>query len=219
MKKYSKLILPIIVCLIPILIGLAIYDKLPEQMPSHFNFKGEVDGYSSKNFGVFGLPLMMAGFTLLVSFALNTDPKRKNYSPALKAISLWLCPGLSVGLSLLIYTKALGKDVPISTIVMVFVALIYLVMGIFLPKVKRNYTMGIKLPWTLDSDENWDKTHKFGGKIWIIAGIILLINVFIKSKYLFLAPVFVSILAPIVYSYLLYRKTKGNNTSEPENNK
>ena len=209
-KTATTIVLTTFFCLLPILFGLAMYDKLPDKIPSHFNFAGEVDGYSSKAFGVFGLPLIMAAANLLVAFALNTDPKRSNYSKAIKILSLCLVPFISIALSLFIYIKALGGNLPITPLIMGFLAVIYLVFGYYMPQIKRNYTMGIKLPWTMDNDENWDKTHKFAGKLWLIAGLVLLANILIKSLPLMLIVILISSIAPMLYSYLFYRKNKNS---------
>ncbi|NMD38716.1 MAG: DUF1648 domain-containing protein [Christensenellaceae bacterium] len=209
--KNKTIIITTLICLVPIIFGLAIYDKLPEQVPTHFNFEGEPNGYSSKAFAVFGLPLMMAFFNLLLVFALNTDPKRKNYSPVIEKISLYIMPVLSILMSALTYFKALGSNVPITSITMTFVAVLFIVIGFYMPQIKRNYTMGIKLPWTLDNDENWEKTHKLGGKLCIVAGVILFLNVFIKSIVIFVATLIIVAIVPMVYSYMIYGKTKENS--------
>ena len=94
MKKKINLtmILTTLICLLPMLLGIVLYDKLPEQIPTHFNFEGVADDYSPKAFACFGLPLIMLGLNIIVQFALGTDPKKDNVASIMKKISVWIVP-------------------------------------------------------------------------------------------------------------------------------
>ena len=87
----------------------------------------------------------------------------------------------------------------------VFMGVLFLVLGFILPKCKQNYTIGLKLPWTLHDEENWDKTHKLAGKLWIYGGIIMAIAGLFNLTFVFMTIIFLLIIIPTVYSYLLYR--------------
>ena len=89
-----------------------------------------------------------------------------------------------------------------------FVAVTFIVLGNYLPKVKQNYFLGIKLPWTLHDEENWDKTHKLAGKLWVIAGILMIIAGLLNLVIISMIILFVSIIVPTFYSYLLYKNKK-----------
>ena len=107
-----------------------------------------------------------------------------------------------------IYGNALGYKVNVENIMPVFVGVIILVLGFILPKCKQNYTVGIKLPWTLHNEENWDKTHKLAGKLWIIGGIVMTIAGLLDFTILFMIIIFAIVIIPTIYSYLLYRNKR-----------
>ena len=208
MKKNIKgALVATLICLLPIAVGLALYGRLPQQMPTHWNIHGQVDGYSSKAFAVFGLPLLLAGINLLVWFGLNSDPKRRNIGKAVWYIGLYTAPVISVLMSSVTYLWALGyTQIPVDSVVMALVSVVFIAVGNYLPKCRQNYTSGIKLPWTLNDEENWNKTHRMAGPLWMVCGVLMLVNIFLKQEWLMLAGIFVAAFAPMVYSYLLFRK-------------
>ena len=84
--------------------------------------------------------------------------------------------------------------------------LLFIIIGNLLPKCRQSYTMGIKLPWTLNNEENWNKTHRFGGKVWVVGGVIIMATAFAGSFWILLGMLIVMMALPTVYSYCLYRK-------------
>ena len=207
-NKNMEIVLTTLICLLPMLTGVLLYSRLPEQVPTHFDFSGEANGWSSRTFAVFGMPLMMAGFNLFLQFALRTDPKRQNMSHALRTISIWTIPVLSVLVYALVMRAALGYTTPTETIVPVLVGILFVVIGNYLPKTKQSYTMGIKLPWTLASEENWNRTHRLAGFLWVIGGILLILLTLLRlwNTWTFLLVIIPMSVVPMIYSYLLYRK-------------
>ena len=210
-KLTTNMLLTSAVSLLPMLLGIAVYSRLPEQLPSHWSFSGEVNGYSGKATIVFILPILMAVLSVFVQFMLENDPKKANMSSALKAISRWCCPLLSLVLVPMTIFVGLGYDVPISLIVCVIVGFVFIAVGNYLPKSKLNYTMGIRLPWTLSSEENWNRTHRFAGKVWMVAGFLLIICGFaahqLHSGMTAVAVLLLlALFSPTVYSFWLYKK-------------
>jgi len=205
-KNLKVLIITSVVILLPIAAGLLLWDRLPQQMPTHWNSAGEVDGWSSKAFAVFGLPLILLGLDWLCVLGTSADPKRANHSGKVLQLILWIVPVLSVLMHAFVYMAALGIKVRIEVILPILVGLVFIIIGNYLPKCKQNYTIGIKIPWTLHSEENWNRTHRFAGILWVICGLLLLPTGFIGGVWLFLPIVLVMVLAPMVYSYLLHRK-------------
>lgn len=206
--KISKktIIITSIITLLPIVFGLIMWDKLPDPMPTHFGVDGVADGWSSKGFAVAGIPLFMLAVHLICIFASASDPKSKNYSEKLFAIVVWLCPVLSILVEGMTYAYALGYEMNTTKYAMIFVAVLFVVIGNYLPKCRHNYTMGIKLPWTLADENNWNATHRLAGYIWMLGGVVLLVNAFFFNVYVFLAIVLVMTVIPCVYSYMYYRK-------------
>ena len=206
-KKYKRtLILTTLVLLIPVLVGLLLWDQLPDPMPSHWNIDGEVDGWSSKTFTVFGLPALMIALQWVCIFACKADPKHENYNSKMIKLALWVCPAIGLLLCGMVYPAALGYSVPIETVMPLFLGVLFIIVGNWLPKCKQTYTMGIKLPWTFASEENWNATHRFGGKVWFFGGIFTILTAFLGSFWLLMVILAAMVILPTIYSYLYYRK-------------
>lgn len=222
MLKYNKMkiltkkeILPIALIIFSFLVGAFLYSDLPEKIPSHWNIKGEVDAWSSKNFTVLFFPCLILGIFLLMTFIPLIDPLRRNY-PKFTLPYFWFRT-IFVVFFVLIYLyslgAALGTKLNINYFIIPAMSILFIVIGIFLPKIKKNYFVGIKTPWTIHSEEVWNKTHQLGGKFFIAAGIIALFGLFFP-KYLF--PIFIvailtAALIPVIYSYFVFRKVGGFN--------
>ena len=84
--------------------------------------------------------------------------------------------------------------------------IVFIFVGNYLPKCKQSYTMGIKLPWTLDSEDNWNKTHRFGGKVYVAVGVVVMLTSFLGNMFVMLGCTFVAVILPTVYSYVLFVK-------------
>lgn len=205
-KNLNILIITSIVILLPVLAGVVLWDTLPEQIPTHWNAAGEIDGWSSKAFAIFGLPLMMLAMHWLCVLGTAADPKKANHSDKLIHLVLWIIPIISVVLFALTYVAALGTEVRMEMVMPLLVGFVLTVVGNYLPKCKQSYTIGIKIPWTLHSEENWNRTHRFAGRLWLVCGLGIMLTAFVGGFWFFLPIVLVMVLAPTVYSYLLHRK-------------
>ena len=205
-KNKSTLILGSLILLLPMLIGLILWDQLPEQIPSHWGINGEVDGWSSRPFAVFALPCIMLAIHWLCAFMSTADPKSKNYHPSMIKLVLWICPMISLLISTLAYVTALGHSLNVEVLMPMFVGVLFVIIGNLLPKCRQSYTMGIKLPWTLANEENWNKTHRLGGKVWVVGGVIILATAFLRIFWILIIAMLTMVLIPTIYSYLLYRK-------------
>ena len=205
-KNLKVLILTSVIILLPILAGVILWNQLPEQIPSHWNAAGEIDGWSSKPFAIFGLPLILLAMQWLCVAGTFADPKRNNHSGKILHLVLWIIPVLNAVLSVLTYAAAMGKDVQMEVVMPVFIGLVLAIVGNYLPKCKQNYTIGIKIPWTLNSEENWNKTHRFAGRLWVVCGLVIMLTGFFGGFWIFLGVVLLMVLAPFIYSYMLHRK-------------
>ena len=190
------------------LLALAFYDRLPDQMPIHFDSAGIADNYASKAVAGFAIPGGMALLNLLVHFFLNTDPKRDNTRGAARTLGLWLVPVLSIVCSVIMLYKGMGYDVSVETIIPVLLGVVFVVIGNYLPKCKQNYTVGIKLPWTLSSENNWNKTHRLAGVIWMAGGLAMVACSLLQvgMQVMIIAVIIFLVFVPMLYSYILYRK-------------
>lgn len=205
-RNLKTLTLTSIILLLPIVAGLLLWNQLPEQVPTHWGIDGEVDAWSSKAFAVFGLPCILLVVHWICVFASSADPKIDNYHPAMLLLVLWICPVISLLLSSLMYAVALGHPLDVEVIMPLFVGALFLIIGNLLPKCRQTYTMGIKLPWTLDDEGNWNATHRFGGWVMVLGGAFTMITAFLGNFWLLLGILIVIVAAPTIYSYLYYRK-------------
>ena len=204
----NLIVLTTIITLLPIVAGIVLWDQLPEQIATHWNVNGEADGWSSKGFAVFGLPLMIAVIHLVCSFATFLDPKRSSISKKMLNIVLWICPVLSLLGNTYVLMTALGhtQNFPIITMVSLLLGGLFLYIGNYLPKCTQSYTIGIKLPWTLADEGNWNATHRFGGWIWTIGGVVILATCMWSNIILIVSCLTIMAIAPTVYSLVYYLK-------------
>ena len=205
-KNLKILLITSVVILLPILAGLILWNQLPEQIPSHWNAVGEVDGWSSKPFAVFGMPLILLAAQWLCVLGTAADPKKAHHGKKILHLVLWIIPVMSAVLHVIVYATAMGKEVRVEVVMPVLIGLILAIVGNYLPKCKQNYTIGIKIPWTLNSEENWNKTHRFSGRLWVVCGLAIMLTGFFGGFWVFLPIVLLMVFAPFVYSYVLHRK-------------
>ena len=210
-RHKKTLILTTILCLLPILFGVAMWDQLPDPMPTHFDMNGVPNGWSSKVFAVFGLPLFLVACEWFCLLATGADPKRRNVPHKVLTLMLWLIPVITLISLGSVYAMALGADMNTPQLLYPFFSLLFILVGNYLPKCRQSYTMGIKLPWTLANEENWNKTHRMAGPVWMLCGVVTLPCFFLPRDFavtLLFAALFAAILIPTVYSFLLARKLK-----------
>ncbi|MEE1320708.1 MAG: SdpI family protein [Acutalibacteraceae bacterium] len=205
-KNLKTVIATALITLSPIVIGLLLWDKLPDEIATHFGTNGLPDRYSSKAFAVFGLPFVMLAIHLFGILATKADPKHSNITDKNFKIVLWIAPLLSVVLCVLSFAYSINNTVPVVTVLIIFMGVLFVITGNLMPKVKQNYSIGIKLPHTLNDKDNWYKTHRFAGKIWVIGGVVICLTAVLENIFVFLAITLVMAFAPMVYSYIIARK-------------
>ena len=196
MKTNKKLLaLTSIVILFPILWGLMIWSQLPNQIPIHFNVADQADNFQSKPLVVFGLPILLLLVHLFVIFMIGRDPKNRTMNEKMVKVIYWLIPIVSLIVSYLIYSKALGSTTNPSVFVSALLGLIFVIMGNYMPKLKVNHTVGIRLPWTLQ---------------WVLGGLILLLEAGLQFalSYVLVLVILAIVFIPMMYSYQLSRKNR-----------
>jgi uncharacterized membrane protein len=214
----KKELLPVALIASVIIFSMLIYPSLPELIPSHWNAQGEIDSYSSKDFTVFFFPGLILGIYLLMLIIPRFDPLKRNY-PSFSAAYYWFRVVFIIFFSALyLFTiwTALGGNLNMNYFMIPAMSLLFIVMGLFLPKIKKNYFVGIKTPWTLASEESWNKTHALGGKLFVLAGAASLLGLFFKGEamWILILLVIAAVIIAFVYSYIVYRKveaSKNNN--------
>jgi uncharacterized membrane protein len=205
-KNLKVLIITSIIILLPMVAGLILWNRLPEQVPFHWNAAGEIDGWAAKPVAVFVPSAVMLAFQWLCVLVTSTDPKKQNHPEKVKVLVLWLIPLITVFISALMYVSALGGSVRVEMLMPILLGLGFVAIGNYMPKCKQNYTIGIKIPWTLASEENWNRTHRLAGWVWAGGGILMILTGFLGIFWLTMVPVIIMVAVPFIYSYILHKK-------------
>ena len=211
-KNVNTVLFTLLLIWLPTIIATFFYSRLPEQIPTHFDINWNPDAYSSKNSFLLMFPLILSVVHLVCVLVTNADPKIKNIPKKVLLCLYAVCPCISIFVSLVTYSKVLGYNVNYNFISSIAIGVLFLVSGRFLlPKTKQNYSFGIKTPWTLNDEEIWEKTHIFGGKCFVAAGILMLASMFLDNPdiVIFVA-IIIAVGLPFVYSYILYSKKYKN---------
>ena len=197
---------------------IAQYPSLPDPMPTHWNAAGQVNGWMPKFWGAFLLPFIMAGIWLIFLVLPRISPHGFEMEPFLRAWGVLkvavLALMLFVGV-LVLRAATTGDELPPAAL-FAGMGVLFGVMGNLLGKVTRNFFVGIRTPWTLASEEVWNRTHRLGGKLFVVAGLVVVAAAFTGVP---IWPIFVAIglagLIPIVYSYVLYRRLEPAAAGRP----
>ncbi len=209
MRTYRrKLIITSIITLLPMLVGLILWNKLPDTIATHWGADNQANGWSSKEMVVFGMPALLTFFHLIAVGVTMADPKRKNISKKMMNIVFWIVPVVSWVVFASVYATALGISVNIGLIGNILVGILFIVIGYFMPKSGQSYTVGIKLPWTLNDEENWNRTNRVSGYLFMICGIVFIVNAFFLSIVPMIISVLMLLIIPMIYSYIIYQKSK-----------
>ena len=194
-----------------LLAGAILWDKLPDQMASHWNVNDEVDGTMPKFWGVFLIPLITLGMLVLFLVLPGMDPLKANIAQFRESFNLFIV--LIVAFMLYVHGLTLAwslgyQDFKMSAAMLPFLGVLFIAIGWMLKKAKRNFFIGIRTPWTLSSDSVWDKTHQLGSVLFMASGAMAIIGGFFGGTaafWLMFAPLIGSSLFLVVYSYVLYR--------------
>lgn len=215
MSTRTTIIIVLVMIGAAILAGLLLWNRLPDQMASHWNINDQVDGYMPKFWGVFLLPLITLGMFVLFLVVPSIDPLKANITQFREAFNLFIV--LIVGFMLYLYGLTLAWNLGytvfrMSGAMLPALGLLFIFIGFMLRQAKRNFFIGIRTPWTLSSDTVWDETHRIGAILFMISGALAFIGGFfggIAAFWMLFAPIIGSTMFLLVYSYMLYqRETK-----------
>jgi len=212
MNTRLTLIISIVLIAVALLAGLLVWDRLPDQVASHWNENDQVDGYMSKTWGVLLMPLVSLGMLLLFLVVPSIDPLKANiaaFRPIFNTFIL-LMIGFMTYMHGLTLAWGLGyQQFKMSAAMLPFLGLILIAAGWLMRSAKRNFFIGIRTPWTLSSDYVWEETHKVGSVLFMLAGLLAFVGAFfggITAVWLVMAPLLASVVFVMIYSYVLYRR-------------
>jgi len=206
------------VIFIAFFIGFYLYPKMPDIMAGHWNAQGQVDGYISKFWGLFLMPII--SFTLFLFFLLIPviDPLKENISKFREYFDVAIFSIITFLFYIYLLTLVWNLGVRFNMIKALIPAfgILFYCCGILVENAKRNWFIGIRTPWTLSSDLVWEKTHRIGGKLFKLSGIISFLGFLFSDFAIFfvLVPVFFAAIYTIVYSYFIYKKQYANYQKE-----
>ena len=212
-----------VLCLIFVAVLIAVaaymYPSLPEQIPTHWNIQGEVDDYTPKPWGVIVLPLAAILIFVIMKLIPIVSPKGFRTDQFQDVINIFTVTlvGFMSGIGLLVLLAASGRNIQMNEMVFAAVGLLFVVLGNYMSKVRKNFFIGIRTPWTLASDEVWARTHRMGGWIFVLIGFFMFLNAFIQFPVEWLiGSIVVLALIPVVYSFVLYRNLEGFKEETPD---
>lgn len=204
--------LPLIaIVLLPFVYIALIWNKLPEKIPVHWNFEGEIDRYGEK-IEILLIPILLPLLIYVIFLVIpKIDPKKKLNKMGNKLQTLkFLLTTLMSGLALFIIYSSQSKTSASPNIIFLFIGVLYVVLGNYFKTIKANYFIGIRTPWNLESESIWKETHLLGGKLWFIGGLMVIISaLFLEEKLnsvVFLIITGIITVVPAVYSFLLFKR-------------
>ncbi|WP_019133034.1 SdpI family protein [Peptoniphilus obesi] len=211
MKRKTAFKLGLLIFLFVFAVCLIFYKRLPSELPIHFNMNNQADSFASKEMALFGVNGFMLVLYLFCYFITNKDPKVENQGDKALNVVLIFVPILAILTSAITISYGLNYRPRIDLYLNLALSIMFILIGNYLPKTKRNYTLGIKLPWTLASDYVWEKTHRLAGYLWVIGGLVSLIGTILfkeYNSYIFVGAIIIMVFIPMLYSYLVYEKIK-----------
>ncbi|MEB2289923.1 hypothetical protein CN330_10555 [Priestia megaterium] len=208
MKKH---VFPLSITVLTLVAWLIALPHLPATMPIHWGANGEADGFATKINAMILTVGIMVLIYFIIAFVPRIDPRKENYKYFSKTYNIVLNAVLLlfffVNMSTIL--QGLGYNVPMSYIAPIMAGLVFIIIGNYLQRVRSNYFMGIRTPWTLSNETVWKKTHRLSGKIFFIGGLLILISAFLPDGYksvIMWGSIVLCVAVPYLYSYLAYKK-------------
>ena len=210
MSTRTTLFVTLALVVIAVAFSAAVYDRLPVQVASHWNINDQVNGYMSRFWGAFLMPILSLGMLGLFLLIPHIDPLKANIAKFREAFNAFITTIMAFLLYMHFLTLFwnLGyQNFRISQALLPAMGLIFIFAGLMMMKAKRNFFIGIRTPWTLSSDRVWDETHRIGSWIFIAIGIITMLTIFFGEIgiYIMLVVLLIGVIIPVVYSYFLYQ--------------
>jgi uncharacterized membrane protein len=198
---------------VSIVASIYFYQHFPDRVITHWDFAGQPNGWSGRGFAAFFLPVLLIGMYVLFLWLPSLDPKKERYAEFAKAYAVFR--NFIIFFLVLIYFIAslnnIGYNFDVGVSVSLAVGLLFMILGNYLGKLKPNWFVGIRTPWTMSSETVWNKTHRFGGKVFILGGFIMILTSLVPLAWrlpLFIANIIVLSLGTVVYSYIVYLQEK-----------
>ncbi len=214
MTTRTTTIISLILIAVATLAGILLWNRLPDPMPAHWNAAGEIDGYMSKFWGVFLMPIITIALLGLFLVIPRIDPLKANIDKFIGIFNGFILVFVAYMLYLYGLTLFAALGIPFNMTIMLLpvVGLLFIGIGYMMGKAKRNFFIGIRTPWTLSSETVWDETHKLGSKLFMLGGAVTIVSAFLGETgiWIMLTAMLIAAFVPIVYSYVLYQRETGS---------
>jgi uncharacterized membrane protein len=203
--------IPLLIVAVAIIASVAVYPNLPQTVPTHWDMLGRPNGWGSRVWGAWVLPIVMLLLWALTRVLPTIDPRGANYAKfggAFEAIVISILLYM-LGLHLIILRASLGYPVAMQRVLPIGVGILLVLIGNLLPRARPNWFIGIRTPWTLSSDRVWEKTHRVGGRAFVAGGLVILIAALVVAQwahYVLVAVVVVCSLGAVLYSYIAWKR-------------
>lgn len=202
----------ILLTAVSLMLSLAVFPALPGQIPAHWNVHGTIDRYAPK-FTIFLFPAVIFLITVLFQIMRRTDPDSENYDKFQKEYHRYT---FVIGfvffiVQIMTIAAAFKIDFDVNLIFCLGIGSLFVFLGNLLPKTKHNYFIGIRTPWTLADEQNWFRTHRLTGKIWVLGGLAVALTALAHESFqvpVFLTVLTVMVITPFAYSYAEFRKKR-----------
>jgi uncharacterized membrane protein len=206
--------IPLLIVVTAFVATAVVYQRLPDTIPTHFNAEGQPNGWSSRFLGAWMIPFFLIGMWALFRFLPVIDPRGRNYAKfggAFEGIMISLML-FTLGLHAIVLRVALGYPVEMRRVLPIGIGTLFIVIGNLLPRARPNWFIGLRTPWTLSSDRVWEKTHRFGGRVFVAGGVLMVLAGFVWVQWAHVVLFTVILLCSagaLVYSYVEWKREQG----------
>jgi uncharacterized membrane protein len=208
-KNIRNHAIPVVITILTFILGFFFYGRFPGAVPTHWGTDGTVNGYSSRTFAAFGLPVIILGMYILFNLLPFIDPKHNRYVEFERVYKLFVT--LIISFLALVYVvvglNGIGYGIRVEVFIPLLIGVLFILLGWYLNQVKSNWFIGIRNPWTLSREDIWNKSHRLGRKTFMLGGVLMIISAFVNAQariWLFVIAIIIAAVVPNVYSLILF---------------
>lgn len=201
----KTLFLTSVVCLLPMVLGFALWNKLPEDIPMQYGWNNQVNWTLPKLWGIITVPIVMVIINLVYSLCFKLS--KQSVSPKVEAILAWIIPLIALPVNSFIFLKPAGLDIEPFTFIGAILSILFIIIGNYMPKTKANPVVGVRAPWINKNPDVWNKTQRVTGIALVIIGLINLITCFFSfGKWVFVISLAIFVLFTLIFSIVVSKK-------------
>lgn len=208
MNNKWKILISLIVIAMTSVAGIILWDKLPAQLPVHFNLNSEPDNFMPKAAAIFGIPAFLMAIQLLCLLDTHIQFKKNGQVRKYLPYIIWLVPAIAIFVMGSIIMFSLDIKFNLTLFVTIFLGVLFVILGNVMPKVTQNMIFGIRIYWTLKSEDNWFHTHRVGGFAFVIGGLLMIFTSLLENIYVTTALLIATAIVPVAYSWIFALRHK-----------